>query len=623
MMINEEHDFEYQDDDLGTQSTKKSRKRKFETLRKYAEKNKSNFQTNTSAPTLLNFTFYDPSLYHVFSPYLDNFTSYLVNYNIGKRNENQLAVVTNNNNLFKYGKNYIYDAKDLRVKNQRNIIKIPDHVVNDFFNLYFNKPSDLVFDNSKSSYKIKLIKYLNNSQIKILTNNHYINSYYFTEASILILSNIIKTLNNIVGIPGQPQDSKNPVNNPTDVNYKTAKELQAKQNNVNFLNSYNNNRSFKSLVDHAPNNILTENHDEKDMNNISQSDKDMLKDYEETLKKFLDKLDPFKDSDSDQSQDRKSDSDGPKNKSSKGDNSLNKVIQNSIEDLMVFAQKQSSDMSEFEKNLGSFGSGSGKDIGELSEISSYEKIIEQLRKIRISDKDIDSFLNKIIKNAFAHFRFNDKFVNEHIVDSNVIESINELELMIDDFSLFDINLNDITTKRRLKDGKFSLYIDISGSMSSSDIPLGKGENLSRIVLAKALGLKLYNMGIVDNIYLFDTNIHVANGSKNHLKYLFSSSANGGTSFKAVYDNISKQRLKNPKEKFALVLTDGEDSLNYTDYNQHIYWVGIGNNAKFSCFKKRQANDENLLPRYISNNQCINFSADNSGNFVMNKITLDN
>jgi hypothetical protein len=457
------------------------KRKKFDTIRKKISNNNTNrnHSSMNSIKSALHLSFYDPANEHLFSPYLDNFSSGIINEKLAQRCQNRnITIISRNPAVLFARKGWIWSYNSPMLG--KKTFKIPDHLVNDFFNLYFTESYKLKVDPKVNIYKFKIVKYLNDANIKILTNNHYINSFYFTESAILFVVAMLNKLQNQVDSVFEPGN--------TQPHLRSLKKLV---NDSNFLHSYTTDKNFKKLIDSSLyNRMLGEN--EQDLEKLNDAQKKMYEKYQEEINKILQKIDAFKDDDA-QPEDGNTPSNGD---STKELNEFAKGIKKILQDE---AFDKSSQMSEFEKSLDSFNesNNAGNEIGSIYEIDSYETIMSQLKMISISNSTIDTLLAKILKNALSYFKFNDKFVSEPMIDSENIDSINEIELLTNEYSLFDLNIEDITTKRRLKDGKFSLYIDISGSMSSST---GGKSNLNRLIVAKALALKLYKMKIVDKIY---------------------------------------------------------------------------------------------------------------------------
>lgn len=224
--------------------------------------------------------------------------------------------------------------------------------------------------------------------------------------------------------------------------------------------------------------------------------------------------------------------------------------------------------------------GIGNEIADISIINNYELVRSILNNISISKSQIDLFFKSIMKysgNKLGHLFTGD--VN--ILDADDISDINELEYLLEPLSRF--NKLEATVSEQTFNNKFDLYIDLSGSMKN-------GTSASDpIILAKAVGIKLINLGYVRNIFFFSTKIH-GPFTNNDIIKIISITDGGGTSFNNVYRDIVERKSK------ALVITDGACDINC--YIPDIYWIGIANH-KLGSFSKRIESS-----RYIKNNQCF-------------------
>src|SRR5690349_16652137 len=142
-----------------------AKKIKAETLLRRAQKN------NSSVGAKGKSTFgFNPDRIQIFrrrevvQPYLHPIDSTLVNDQIEKAVKNQL--------------------KDFDPKISQNYSRfLPKHLVNDLYSLYYNGSGSLKFESldKTNEVKFKIIDTINNSLIKIVTNNSHIGSYVYTE----------------------------------------------------------------------------------------------------------------------------------------------------------------------------------------------------------------------------------------------------------------------------------------------------------------------------------------------------------------------------------------------------------------------------------------------------------
>jgi hypothetical protein len=161
-----------------------------------------------------------------------------------------------------------------------------------------------------------------------------------------------------------------------------------------------------------------------------------------------------------------------------------------------------------------------------------------------------------------------------------------------------VMIEDMLVKETKKIGKIDVYVDVSGSMSSSaQIENDKGGylDISRSTFAKSLVLKLKKMDLVNEVYSFENRVH-KEGSK--LIDILSLDGNGGTDLDKV---IEKIRLN---DKNALIITDAEDRC--TKYSDKAFFIGVSG-SRFNSF------DTQVLREYHSKKQMVIFD----GNRVLN------
>jgi uncharacterized protein with von Willebrand factor type A (vWA) domain len=575
------------------------KKRKFDTLLKKADPTKpNNFDF-----ALRNAEVYDHFKNQIIKPGLDVSSSgMLLNYILTDIAGGDLAldksacgISSKDPNVYyklKYLSNFKRDyIRFINAKtNYHSIVLIPDHYVYDIFNLYFLPSNQATLNKDGNNMKFNILKYINNSSVKILTNNHYVNSYFFLKNSLKFLLRMIEHLQrhlrqNLSEQLGGDKSKSGEFSNKT---------LQYLLSNANVAQDLVQDQNFRKALENLPENIIVNEGFEEYKKCTPEQKQSLNKIRKELINQLPTALQKSSDENGDGS-DKEGGEQGnikPGNKpiSSNSSKHLDKVK----DDLMEGALQQSADYSEFENSIKNAESeesfGSGNDMGAISEINSYQSIIDQLKRMDISKTNVTYIFENILNKIKSHFKFSDKYKNESLIDSDIIDSINEQELMLTEFDLFNLNVEDVTTKNRQKEGKLVVYVDISGSMD--------GEKL---IIAKALIVKLWNLGIVEKVYFFDTRIYGT--KKNPLKEVYLRNSGGGTSFTSVYNNIQAKRKESFKEKHALVITDGEDHL--THYDPNIFWVGIGREANFNCFKKNNQDSQ----QYIERKQCINFSVD--------------
>lgn len=228
---------------------------------------------------------------------------------------------------------------------------------------------------------------------------------------------------------------------------------------------------------------------------------------------------------------------------------------NDVEDLQDMyggedntSEGQEEQEKERQKNPG--GSAPGKQDGEIDIQSLKElRLIQQsVGEISISKQDIDHFVRTIQSKATAYFSSNYKIEEESLFESDEFDEILDLEELLPIFR--KAHIEDLSVEERKYFMGFDIYLDSSGSMSSS-IPFknvkGDIKHIPAISLGKICGLRLMSFGYAEDLYHFDNSLTKTN--KATFAQLFK---HGGTNLNRVIQNVLET------EKPSVVITDGCD-----------------------------------------------------------------
>jgi hypothetical protein len=257
-----------------------------------------------------------------------------------------------------------------------------------------------------------------------------------------------------------------------------------------------------------------------------------------------------------------------------------KQSQNKLDQAMKNAEKE---IKEIEDLL-------GKDAAkELSDTDSnfledFNRLKALLKKVTFNKDNIKTVLMKILNKSQNYFSKNAITVEESIFDADELDELFGLEYLHPIFR--NAGIMDIGNEGKLYTGKIDLYLDCSGSMSST-ANFG-GSNIKMSELVKGIAIILYRMNMIDKLYFFDTAIYEI---KNINEFtILSFDRSGGTNF----DRVVDQALANKRN--SVVITDGEDGVN--KYAKNVFWIGIGG-TKFS------RNDE--FKTYRALRQCVTYN----------------
>lgn len=214
-------------------------------------------------------------------------------------------------------------------------------------------------------------------------------------------------------------------------------------------------------------------------------------------------------------------------------------------------------------------------------------ITAKLTRMRMSMGVFKDKIRKILDRSVSYFSSKKETTYEDLFNSDNVGGLEEYELLHP--KLRKIYAEDITVKETKSIGKVNVYVDISGSMGSFSGIVGEdGKHLSKMEFAKCLTVKLKEMGILDQVYLFDNSVKKY---RNDLISISMIDGQGGTNLNRCIENI------NSLAQNALVITDAEDHCNV--YSEYAFFVGV-NGANFNGFPKP------LLQQYLDNDQMIIF-----------------
>ena len=216
----------------------------------------------------------------------------------------------------------------------------------------------------------------------------------------------------------------------------------------------------------------------------------------------------------------------------------------------------------------------------------FNKLKELLKRVSFNKDSIKSVLMKILNKSQNYFSKNSILIEESIFDAEELEELFGLEHLHPIFR--NTGILEVGNEGRLYTGKIDLYLDCSGSMTSTEVFDGKF--LRMIDLVKGIAIILYRMNMIDKLYFFDTGIYEIKNINEFTILSFEKS--GGTSFDRVVEQV------NSNKRNSVVITDGYDSCSM--YSKNIFWIGIGG-TRF------QGNDE--FNTYRSLRQCVTYNRD--------------
>jgi hypothetical protein len=230
--------------------------------------------------------------------------------------------------------------------------------------------------------------------------------------------------------------------------------------------------------------------------------------------------------------------------------------------------------------------GDGNEAAKLSP-DYLRQIAAKLERINLSMGSLKDKIKKLLDKSVSYFSSNQKTEYEDLFNSDNIAGLEEYELLHP--KLRKIFAEDVQVKNTKKIGKIDLYIDISGSMSSSCGVLNdEGQRISKIDFCKAFAAKLKSMDMLNDVYKFDNRVKK---SKNDIISISMIDCGGGTTIDEAIRSIKRNDTN------ALVITDAEDCC--TKYSEKAFFIGV-EGACFDSFR------EDVIEEYSSKGQVVVF-----------------
>lgn len=443
---------------------------------------------------------------------------------------------------------------------------LPNHLINDIYSMYYNRPGRLEFEGLSKTNKVKfdIMDSINNSLIKIVTNGSHIGSYVYAEEIGKYLYERFMTLP-----PEQQkqlQDSLQNCNQGGDEEGENEGKGKGQKKGSGDGKAEKSDQKDKSPNQTGQGSIDGHGEDEgnydtgdsgQGMANNSNGENTKRDNSQDAVDKMLNGLLNSKES------------------KKKLEESFDKA-QEKLEKLKDVGvdYEGCEDMPDHEKN----------EI--ISNLNNLDQIKNELKGLNTSKEKVLKAVEKILNGTTNYFSkkciTNDVelFEAEQLLDINGLEFLHP---MFKNSRLFDMS---ITERKYI--GKFDLYIDCSGSMSG-----GCGGDLSsvqRITLAKSLAMQMKELGILGDLYEFEDKPKKINNTEISILMM---RANGGTDIEKVMKNILKTGNN------SVILTDGESYLE--TYTHKAFFIGVG--TDFSYF----GNDKNVGEKLVKNAQCVAYN----------------
>jgi hypothetical protein len=198
------------------------------------------------------------------------------------------------------------------------------------------------------------------------------------------------------------------------------------------------------------------------------------------------------------------------------------------------------------------------------------QIAARLESISFSMGSLKEKIKKLLDKSVSYFSAKKETTYDDLFNSENIAGLEDYELLHP--KLRKIFAEDLQVKDSKSVGKIDLYIDVSGSMSSSCGVTNKdGNRISKIDFCKAFAAKLKGMDMLNDVYAFDNRVKKR---KNDLISISMMDCGGGTTIDNAIHSIEKNGVN------ALVITDAEDHC--TIYSDKAFFIGV-QGARFAHF----------------------------------------
>lgn len=244
----------------------------------------------------------------------------------------------------------------------------------------------------------------------------------------------------------------------------------------------------------------------------------------------------------------------------------------------------------------------GKQAGNLSP-DYIRKVVQELSKLKMSMGSLKDKIKKLMDKSASYFSAKKETIYEDLFNTDNLAGLSDyIELHP---KLRKVFLEDILVKDEKSIGKIDIYIDISGSMSDScGVDDVDGRRITKLDFCKAFTVKLGEMELLNDVYLFNNNVTKFKNDPISLAMLDTS---GGTSINKAVDCIEKVGIN------ALVITDAEDHCGV--YSDKAFFIGV-NGANFRHF------NNDVIRKYSENNQVVVFDGSRIQSVDKNGYTIN-
>ena len=486
---------------------------------------------------------------------------------------------------------------------------LPSHLVNDLYSLYYNKSNKMRFESLDKTNKVKfdILDSINNSLIKIVTNGSHIGSYVYTEEIGKFLykkfmelppeqqKQLQDALNNCnQGGDDQGQNQKQQGGGGSGKDQKKDKNKQQQQQSQGGDNQPGqggqpgNGRPDEDIDDSGQQDSTGEEQSQRNGQNQGRggannshgnnSKKDMSQEAADQMDKDLkDTLDNLS-------------------------NTLNsKKAQKELEEHFKQAEQKLDKLKDIGVDIENDEEVPEDEKREIIQnLNNLDSIRQSLSRLNVSKDKVLKAVEKILNGTTNYFSQKCIQNDVELFEADELLNINGIELLHPFFR--KSRMFDLSVTERHYIGKFDLYVDCSGSMSS-----GCGGDLGhvcRIDLAKSLAMQMKELGILGDLYEFEDRPRKIQNTDMSILMM---TARGGTNIETVLRNILKTGNN------SVILSDGESHVE--TYTHKALFIGIG--TDFYYFKSGAYSRSNTGKKFVEMGQCIHYDGKNFVNSQYN------
>lgn len=242
-----------------------------------------------------------------------------------------------------------------------------------------------------------------------------------------------------------------------------------------------------------------------------------------------------------------------------GEDELRDFIKNKTLELKDKLEKSiQSGIRQAKQDIDKYREFMGKSAGDASAELDYIEVYldpQVIRAVAVSGKSINKFVDKVIDTSTESLGGVPKSYQESIFECEEIDEVEGIENLIHPALYRDLFAK--TIKHHMN---FDVYLDDSGSMNNTCY-LENSKSIKQRLLVRFIALKLHKLGMLRDIYLFDTRL-----KKIPLQDLLTARMGGGTDFTQLIQNIKKTGRP------GIIITDGHARMD--EFSEKAYMINI-------------------------------------------------